>query len=41
MNDGLLPLLGRIVDSFREKTRRSDGDDDCAPSKEVLTTLFP
>jgi hypothetical protein len=26
---GLLPLLGCIVDSFREKKRRSYGDDDC------------
>jgi hypothetical protein len=31
MNDGLLPLLGCIVDSFREKkTRCSYGDEDCA-----------
>src|SRR5262249_62168559 len=27
MNDGLLALLWRIVDSFREKARCSDGDD--------------
>jgi hypothetical protein len=27
MNDGLLALLGRIVDSFGEKARCSDGDD--------------
>jgi hypothetical protein len=30
MNDGLLPLLGCILDSFRQKPRRSYGDDDCA-----------
>jgi hypothetical protein len=31
MNDGLLPLLGCIVDSFREKARCSYGDDHRAP----------
>src|SRR5262249_49100432 len=30
VNDRLLALLGRIVDSFGEKARCSDGDDHCA-----------
>src|SRR5262245_17839312 len=41
MNDGLLPLLGRIVDSFREKTRRSYGDDDCTPIERGADDLIP
>ena len=41
MNDGLLPLLGCIVDSFREKTRRSYGDDDCTAIERGADDLIP
>src|SRR5262249_1620979 len=41
MNDGLLPLRGRIVDSFREKTRRSYGDYDCTPIERGARAIIP
>jgi hypothetical protein len=42
MDDGLLPLLGCIVDSFREKkTRCSYGDEDCAAIESGTDDLIP
>jgi len=41
MNDGLLPLLECIVDSFREKTPCSNGDDDCAAIERGTDDLIP
>jgi hypothetical protein len=41
MNDGLLPLLGCIVDSFREKTPCSYGDDDCTAIERGTDDLIP
>ena len=42
MNDGLLPLLGCIVDSFgQKKTRCSYGDEDCAAIESGTDDLIP